>query len=152
MEWLGFVNEAGANEDCSGHERRKENLTINQTFNRCLFISKLLRHTNGRTFDLHRFRKRQPVYMIDLRSNRCSILRSRSQYSDNRPSWSRDLGEFRTTKSDLDGIDNELFILPPCPDALRDTEDTDDSSTRKIEETMCDDQCFANNTDLLYIL
>ncbi|GBL79292.1 hypothetical protein AVEN_108855-1 [Araneus ventricosus] len=38
--------------------------------------------------------------------------------------------------SDLDDIDNELVILP---------EDTDDSSTRKIEETMCDDQCITSN-------
>ncbi|GBN61361.1 hypothetical protein AVEN_180203-1 [Araneus ventricosus] len=42
--------------------------------------------------------------------------------------------------SDLDGIDNELVIVPPDPDALRDTKDIDDSSRRKIEETMRGDQ------------
>ncbi|GBM68240.1 hypothetical protein AVEN_268721-1 [Araneus ventricosus] len=42
--------------------------------------------------------------------------------------------------SDLDDIDNQLVILPPDTDALSDTEDIDDSSTRKIEETICDEQ------------
>ncbi|GBM28755.1 hypothetical protein AVEN_177971-1, partial [Araneus ventricosus] len=39
--------------------------------------------------------------------------------------------------SDLDDINNGLVKLPPDPDALSDNED---SSTRKIEETMRDDQ------------
>ncbi|GBN94103.1 hypothetical protein AVEN_182666-1 [Araneus ventricosus] len=46
--------------------------------------------------------------------------------------------------SDLDDIDNELVILPPDIDALSDTEDIDDSSTWKMEETMCDDQGITN--------
>ncbi|GBM32306.1 hypothetical protein AVEN_197072-1 [Araneus ventricosus] len=36
----------------------------------------------------------------------------------------------------LDDIDSELVILHPDPDALCGTEDVDDSSTRKIEETI----------------
>ncbi|GBL83419.1 hypothetical protein AVEN_110717-1 [Araneus ventricosus] len=54
--------------------------------------------------------------------------------------------------SDLDDIDNELVILPPDTDALRDTEDINDSSTRKVEETMCDDQYITNDTNAHYIL
>ncbi|GBN99461.1 hypothetical protein AVEN_213539-1 [Araneus ventricosus] len=46
--------------------------------------------------------------------------------------------------SDLDDIDTEFAILPSDPDALSNTEDIDDSSTRKIEETMCDDQYIIN--------
>ncbi|GBO27671.1 hypothetical protein AVEN_255980-1, partial [Araneus ventricosus] len=38
--------------------------------------------------------------------------------------------------SDLDDIDNELVILPPDIDALSDTEDIDDSSVWKMEETI----------------
>ncbi|GBL72635.1 hypothetical protein AVEN_127890-1 [Araneus ventricosus] len=36
--------------------------------------------------------------------------------------------------NDLDNIDNEFVILPQDSDALSDTEDIDDSSTKKIEE------------------
>ncbi|GBN16222.1 hypothetical protein AVEN_212579-1 [Araneus ventricosus] len=39
-----------------------------------------------------------------------------------------------------DDIDNGLVILPLDPDELIDTEDIDDSSTRKIKETVCDEQ------------
>ncbi|GBN88043.1 hypothetical protein AVEN_111742-1 [Araneus ventricosus] len=46
--------------------------------------------------------------------------------------------------SGLEDIDNELVIVPSDADALSDTGDIDDSSTIKIEETMCDDQCFTN--------
>ncbi|GBL74868.1 hypothetical protein AVEN_243711-1 [Araneus ventricosus] len=53
--------------------------------------------------------------------------------------------------SDLDDIDNELVILPPDPDALSDTEDIDDSSMRKIVETICADQCITNVTNVYYI-
>lgn len=35
---------------------------------------------------------------------------------------------------DLIGLDNGFVILPPHPD----TEEVDDSSTRMLEETMCD--------------
>ncbi|GBM03189.1 hypothetical protein AVEN_70607-2-1, partial [Araneus ventricosus] len=54
--------------------------------------------------------------------------------------------------SDLDDINIELVILPPAPDALSDNEDIDDSSTRKIEETMCDNQCITNDKNVHHIL
>ncbi|GBM58208.1 hypothetical protein AVEN_194024-1 [Araneus ventricosus] len=53
---------------------------------------------------------------------------------------------------DLDDIDNESVILPPDPNALSNTEDIDDSSTRKIEETTYDNQCITNDTNVHYIL
>ncbi|GBN88146.1 hypothetical protein AVEN_122306-1 [Araneus ventricosus] len=60
-------------------------------------------------------------------------------------SWTLDV-------SDLDDKNNKLVILSPDPDALSDTKDIDDSSTRKIEETMCDDECITHDTNVDYIL
>ncbi|GBM20156.1 Fatty acid synthase, partial [Araneus ventricosus] len=45
---------------------------------------------------------------------------------------------------DFDDIEDELLILPPHTDALIDTENIEISSTRKMEETMCDAQCITN--------
>ncbi|GBN40315.1 hypothetical protein AVEN_155472-1 [Araneus ventricosus] len=54
--------------------------------------------------------------------------------------------------SDLDDIDNELVILFPDTNALSETEDIDDSSTREIEEIMCDDQFSTNDTNVHYYI
>ncbi|GBN51160.1 hypothetical protein AVEN_236110-1 [Araneus ventricosus] len=53
--------------------------------------------------------------------------------------------------SGLDDKDNELVILPPDHNAMSDTENIDESSTRKIEETMGDDQCITQDTNVHYI-
>ena len=45
--------------------------------------------------------------------------------------------------SDVEDANNDLVILSPDPDSLSDTEETDNSSERKVEEIVSDENCIS---------